>query len=91
MDSNTTHIVSTEFGISIMLNIERITSQNESEFIDFKREFHKSNAKLLHDILCLSNSFYEGDRFIAFGVANDKTVYGIPSRTGYVPRPQGFS
>ncbi len=60
-----------------MLNIQTLISQNESECLDFKREFHENNAKLLHDILCLSNSFYEGDRFIVFGVANDKTVHGI--------------
>lgn len=60
-----------------MLNIQSLISQKESESLDFKREFHENNAKLLHDILCLSNSFNEGDRFIVFGVANDKTVYGV--------------
>jgi len=60
-----------------MLNIQSLISRNESESLDFKREFHENNAKLLHDILCLSNSFYEGDRFIVFGVANDKTVHDV--------------
>ncbi len=60
-----------------MLNIQSLLSQKESESLDFKREFHENNAKLLHDILCLSNSFYEGDRCIVFGIANDKTVYGV--------------
>jgi hypothetical protein len=60
-----------------MLNIQSIISQKESESLDFKREFHENNAKLLHDILCLSNSFHEGDRFIVFGVADDKTIHGV--------------
>ena len=60
-----------------MLNIRSIISQKESESLDFKREFHENNAKLLHDILCLSNSFYEGDRFLVFGIANDKTIQGV--------------
>jgi hypothetical protein len=60
-----------------MLNIQSLISRNESESLDFKREFHENNAKLLHDILCLSNSFYEGDRFIVFSVANDKTVHDV--------------
>jgi hypothetical protein len=60
-----------------MFDIQNLISQNESEALDFKREFHKNNAELLHDILCLSNSFYEGNRFLLFGVANDKTIYGI--------------
>ncbi len=56
---------------------QSLISQKESESLDFKREVHENNAKLLHDILCLSNSFYQGDRFIVFGVANDKTVHGV--------------
>jgi hypothetical protein len=60
-----------------MLDIQSILSRRESESLDFKREFHVNNAELLHDILCLSNSFYEGDRVLVFGVANDGTVYGV--------------
>jgi hypothetical protein len=60
-----------------MLDLQNLISQKESESLDFKREFHENNAQLLHDILCLSNSYYQGDRFIIFGVANDKTVLGV--------------
>jgi hypothetical protein len=60
-----------------VLDLQNLLAQKESESLDFKREFHANNAKFLHDILCLSNSFYEGDRFIVFGVANDKSVHGI--------------
>jgi hypothetical protein len=60
-----------------MLDVQSILSLRESESLDFKREFHENNAELLHDILCLSNSYCEGDRFLVFGVANDGTVYGV--------------
>src|SRR5207237_10051938 len=60
-----------------MLNIQSLISQKESESLDFKQEFHDNNARLLHDILCLSNSPCEGDRFIVFGVANDKIIHGV--------------
>lgn len=60
-----------------MLNIEQLMSKRESESLDFKREFHENNAELVHDILCLSNSFYEGERYIVFGVADDKSLHGV--------------
>lgn len=60
-----------------MLDIQSLMSRGESESLDFKREFHENNAAMLHDILCLSNSYCEGDRFIVFGVADDRTVYGV--------------
>lgn len=60
-----------------MNNLVDILTEKESEWLDFKREFHDNNAKLLHDILCLSNAHYDGDRFLVFGVSDDKTIYGI--------------
>lgn len=62
-----------------MNDLQEIIAQNESEWLDFKREFHTNTAKLLHDILCLSNAFYDGDRFIVFGVGDDKTIRGVES------------
>lgn len=59
------------------MDIQAFIAENESVWIAFKRDFHTNTAKLLHDILCLSNSHYDGDRFIIFGVKNDKTIYGI--------------
>src|SRR5262249_815249 len=63
--------------MSTMLNIQSTVSQKESEWLDFKRGFHENNAKLLHDVLCLSNAFYKVDRIIVFGVENNKNVYGV--------------
>lgn len=60
-----------------MNDLQNIITENESVWLDFKREFHTNTAKLLHDILCLSNAQYEGDRFIVFGVANDKSIFGV--------------
>lgn len=60
-----------------MNDLRNLTAQKESVWLDFKREFHSNTAKLLHDILCLSNALYDGDRFIVFGVSNDKTIYGV--------------
>lgn len=60
-----------------MEDLQNIIAQKESIWLDFKREFHSNNAKLLHDILCLSNALYNGDRFIVFGVADDKIIYGV--------------
>lgn len=47
-----------------------INSKREGEYWDFKARPHENKASLLHDILCLSNSLYKGDRYLIFGVAD---------------------
>ena len=47
-----------------------IDLQQEGDYWDFKKEHHKCNALLLHDILCMSNSLSENDRYIIFGVSD---------------------
>lgn len=47
-----------------------INSKREGDYWDFKREPHENNAALLHDILCLSNSLYKGDKYLIIGVAD---------------------
>lgn len=42
----------------------------EYPWLDFKLEFQKSPVKLVHDILCLSNTRHNGMRFIIYGVEN---------------------
>ncbi|SRR6266568_6467837 len=59
------------------MDFRKLISQRESEWLDFKRQFHSNNAELLHDILCLSNSYHQGDRYILFGVSNDRTIHGV--------------
>ncbi len=60
-----------------MSELLNLINEKESEWIDFKRQFHENNAELIHDILCLCNSSFDGDRFIVFGVANDKTLHDV--------------
>lgn len=59
------------------MNLDALRKQRESEWLDFKREYHENNASLLHDILCLANAFADTDRYLIFGVANDRTVAGV--------------
>lgn len=49
----------------------------EGDYWDFKREF-TTKAAFIHDVLCLANeSSYKGDRYLVFGVNNDRTLAGI--------------
>lgn len=50
--------------------LELIETKREGTYWDFKEECHGNNAELLHDILCLSNAQYKGDRFLILGVSN---------------------
>lgn len=63
----------------VMVNLEDLLSQTESENLDFKQQFHNNNLELLHDIICLVNSYVEEDKYLVFGVADDKTVIGVQS------------
>lgn len=49
-----------------------IDSKTEGQYWDFKREPHKDNESLLHDILCLANAKHNGDRFLIIGVDDPK-------------------
>lgn len=55
----------------------QLLSEPESEWLDFKAKFHDSPVKLVHDILCLANSYSDKDRYLVFGVADDKSIVGI--------------
>lgn len=59
------------------MDIDDLLSQHESAHLDFKRVHHEDTLTLLHDILCLSNAWSEGDRYILFGVADDRTIIGV--------------
>lgn len=49
-----------------------IESKREGEYWDFKEEPHSNNANLLHDILCLANCLYKGDRYLIIGITDPK-------------------
>jgi hypothetical protein len=63
----------------MMTDLEEILTYKEGVWLDFKREFHANTAKLLHDILCLSNALYDGNRFIVFGVDDNAMICGVES------------
>lgn len=54
-----------------------LLQKRESEWLDFKQEFHDNNASLLHDMLCLANSYAESDRYLVFGVSDVGAVVGV--------------
>ena len=59
------------------MKLSDLLIEDECEWLDFKQSFHDSNIKLLHDIICLVNAKADGDRYLVFGVADDKKIVGI--------------
>ncbi len=58
--------------------VEHLVNQKkEGDWWDFKQKHHSKLLELLHDILCLANIIYEGDRFIIFGVSDDYEITGL--------------
>ena len=54
-----------------------LLNKKESEGLDFKQEYHKSKVDFLHDILCLANAYHEEDRYIVFGISNNREILGV--------------
>jgi len=54
-------------------------NRGENTHIDFKKTFKDEggNPYLVHDILCLANADYNGDRFLLFGVDDAANIVGI--------------
>lgn len=50
--------------------IQLIQTKREGTYWDFKEKPHDNNAGLLHDILCLANCLYKGNRYLIFGVTD---------------------
>lgn len=65
------------------LILDFIDSKREDTYWDFKQEWHKNNADLLHDIICLANADYKGDRFLIFGITDppECKIVGIENDT----------
>lgn len=47
-----------------------INSKREENYWDFKAIPHDNKISLLHDILCMSNTLHEGNRYIIIGVSD---------------------
>lgn len=62
------------------LFLERLLNEGESEYVDFKEGYYSQGKKIdfLHDILCMANSSSPNDRYVIFGVSDDKQIIGIP-------------
>lgn len=54
-----------------------IESNKEGDYWDFKRQWHKENGTLLHDILCFANTIHDKDCFIIFGYDEQEGVVGV--------------
>jgi len=50
--------------------IQLIQRKREGTYWDFKEKPHDNNASLLHDILCLANCIFKGNRYLIFGVTD---------------------
>lgn len=63
------------------MDLPQLLSQPESEWLDFKQQYHDNKASLLHDILWLANAYAESDRFLVFGVTDDRQTHGVAADT----------
>ncbi|HSA07310.1 MAG TPA: ATP-binding protein [Candidatus Gastranaerophilales bacterium] len=63
------------------MNIKLLLNEPESEYLDFKREYYDNTLDFVHDLLCLSNSLCDKDRYIIFGVDNTGNILGIENDT----------
>ncbi len=54
---------------------QKFFKEDESESLDYKLEYHKNNARLLHDILCLSNADSKNARRLIFGVSDNRQTF----------------
>lgn len=59
--------------------LELIEEKREGTYWDFKQEFHKNKARLLHDIICLANNIDNRDAYLIFGVSDSGIIIGIES------------
>jgi len=58
---------------------ELISLKKEGVFWDYKEIHHKFSIDLIHDITCLSNAQYNGNRYIIFGVNDVGEIVGLKS------------
>ncbi|GAA3918475.1 ATP-binding protein [Litoribacillus peritrichatus] len=54
-----------------------VLEKKEGDWWDFKQQHHSNLLDLLHDILCMANIIYEGERYIIFGVTDDYEIIGL--------------
>ncbi|MBD8590271.1 ATP-binding protein [Peribacillus simplex] len=52
----------------------------EGDYWDYKEEWHSDNEKLIHDILCFSNTSHDRDCYLIVGVSDNGDIKGINNR-----------
>ncbi|MNW33570.1 Divergent AAA domain protein [compost metagenome] len=59
--------------------IEIIENENESSYLDYKEEEYRKEKKIdfLKDIIAMANSHIFDDKYIIYGITNDKVIRGI--------------
>lgn len=61
--------------------IKLIQEKREGSYWDFKAEYHKDKAELLHDIICLSNNLLNQEAYLILGVADNGHILGVTGDT----------
>lgn len=65
------------------LDVKKLIGTGECEWIDFKEKHHSNKADLVHDVLCLANADYSGDRYLVIGIRDsDRTIAGVELDNG---------
>ena len=66
--------------------INLIQEKREGSYWDFKAEYHKDKAELLHDIICLSNNLLNQEAYLILGVADNGHILGVAGDSNRKPR-----
>lgn len=56
---------------------KKLISLGENEGVDFKEYYYDDNVSLIHDVLCMANAKIDGERYIIFGISDDKKLIGL--------------
>lgn len=54
-----------------------LEQKKESEFLDFKQEWHTNIKELMKDIVCFANTVHDRDCYLIFGIDDDCNVVGM--------------
>lgn len=67
-----------DFEISFEENIVNLISFHlEGGYWDFKKEWHKNNGELLHDIICMANNLNNRDAYLIIGVDEENDYCSV--------------
>lgn len=58
-----------------------IQQKAEGDYWDYKQEWHSDNERLLHDILCFSNTIHDKDCYLIIGVSDNGEIIGLTSES----------